>query len=743
MILEGLVRKIGWICKSIFKLFFISLIIVTIIACSGRESENPDYKFKTIYESNIYSILNKMTLDEKIGMLHGVGKFVSGGVVRLGIPPMHYTDGPTGIREELARDSWEPLGLTTDSVTFFPTGTALAATWNRQLAKRYGKGLGLEARARGKDVLLGPAVNIIRTPIIGRTFEYFTEDPYLNSEIAVNYVRGLQNQDVAACVKHYTANNQERNRGSVNVVMDERTLREIYLPAFKSAVKKADAMAIMGAYNKFRGEYLCHNDYLNNRVLKHNFGFQGIVVSDWGAVHNTIKAAKGGLDVEMGSGQPYRENYMADPLKKLVKEGEVSDSLINDKVRRILRVMYNLEKIDSTNREKGEKTTKLTKDIAYDVASESIALLKNKGSLLPLRKNELESIAIIGENAHQTHASGGFGAGVKAEYEITPYQGLKNKVGDQIQLKFAQGYVTKFFKHQEFNRDYPVHRANDSLIGAAVEVARNSDVALIMAGTNREVETEGKDRLTIDLPFGQDSLIKAVSEVNPRTIVVIVAGAPFEIKTANQYAPSILYAWFNGSEAGNALADVIFGDINPSGKLPFTIPEKLNDVGAHALDAYPGENLEVQYKEGILVGYRWFDTKAIKPLYPFGYGLSYTDFQYSELKSDKDRYTMDENIILTMRLKNIGTRAGKEVIQCYASNESSEVLQPAKELIDFKKIDLKPNREKQVRFTINPEKLAYFSNELKRWIVEPGKFTFLIGASSRDIQAKTKVSLVK
>ncbi|MDA3880109.1 MAG: glycoside hydrolase family 3 C-terminal domain-containing protein [Prolixibacteraceae bacterium] len=725
-----------------------TLIIVQFLSgCSISQTDantEQKYQYKEQYEPLIDSLIKQMTLNEKTGMLHGTGMFVSGGVERLGIPEFHYTDGPNGIREELERHSWKPLNLDNDYATFFPTGSALAATWNKEMAYKYGEAIGLEARARNKDMLLGPAVNIMRTPIGGRTFEYFSEDPYLNSRITVNYTKGVQNQDVAVCVKHFAANNQEYQRSSISVEVSERALREIYLPAYKAAVQEANAMGMMGAYNKFRGEYLCQHDYLNNQILKNEFGFNGIIVSDWAATHNTVTAAMGGLDVEMGTPTPdqnYNNNYMGYPLRDSVIAGIVPMEVIDDKVRRILRVTYNLNKMNDS-REKGELVSSKTTKTAYDVAAESIVLMKNENSLLPLNKDKLKSIALIGFNADRSQAKGGFTAGVKPKYEITPLEGLSNKLKSKVEINYAQGYVQRFEEKDNW-RTPPINTPDQKLINEAVAAAQKSDAAIIFAGNTREIETETLDRPSLDLPFGQDELIKAVTAANPNTIVVIIAGGAVNLTVAKQTAPAILYGWFNGSEAGNAIADVIFGNVNPSGKLPFTIPTRLCDIGAHAFDSlsYPGLNGKVEYKEGILVGYRWIDKHDITPTYPFGHGLSYTTFSYSKPTLNKTYFRPGDDINISVKVKNTGESFGKEVIQCYVGINQSKVLRPVKELKAFVKTGLKPKTENIVNLSIKAEDLAYFDEDEMKWIIEPGLYTLYIGSSSTDIKGITQFEI--
>lgn len=720
--------------------YFSALFLCSCSTIPEKKQLNPSFGFDERYEPAIDSIVSLLSLEEKINMIHGNGMFVTSGVERLGIPELFFTDGPTGVREEMERTSWKPLDLTTDSVTFFPTGTALAATWNEELAYRYGKAIGNEANARGKDILLGPGVNIIRTPLCGRNFEYFTEDPFLNSRIAVGYIEGVQSQNVAACIKHYALNNQEYMRGIVNVLLDERTLREIYLPVYKAAARKAEVYTFMGAYNKVDGDWMCENDYLLNKVLKEEWGYKGAVMSDWGGTHTAVKAAMAGLDIEMGG---YLDKHHFARLVDSVRGGLVPEIVIDDKVRRILRVMYNCKTMDST-RIQGKANTPENTQLAYDVAKESIVLLKNTDQLLPLHMDKLKSIAIIGQNAKQHQAKGGFGASVKARYEVSPLEGLKRKAGDKLIVNYAQGYKENFIAIDTggyWPYYFPDTLANDTLMSEAVDIAKTSDVVIIFAGTSRNVETEAVDRETLELPFGQDELIKAVSAVNPKTIVVVVAGSACDLNVTDQSVSTILYSWFNGSEAGNAIADVLFGEVNPSGKLPFTIPVKLEDIGVHALKAYPGHNLTVEYKEGILVGYRWFDTKQIEPKYPFGFGLSYTTFTMQKAKTDKTNYHPGEEIILTCNIRNTGSLAGKETVQVYVQAIKSEIPRASKELKAFKKVLLNKAENQKIQLKIKVDDLAYFDTAEEKWIVEPGKYKLLIGSSSRDIRLESLIQI--
>lgn len=687
------------------------------------------------FDAKIDSLIAQMTLEEKVGLLHGTGMFWSGGVERLGIPELQYADGPLGIREEIERGSWNALGWTTDSATFFPAGTALGATWNPELSRRYGEAIAAEARARNKDILLAPAINIMRTPVCGRNYEYFTEDPFLNAQMVVPYVQGVQSQNVAACVKHYAVNNQETNRGSIDVLASERALREIYLPGFRAAVEKGGAYSVMGAYNRFRGEFLCENDYMLNRILRHEWGFNGVVVSDWAAVHHTVKAAKGGLDIEMGTVGDFDKFYFAQPLIDSVKSGSVPEALIDQKAKNVLRLMFNLNTINPDQRAKGAFNTPEHSKLVYDVASESMVLLKNDQHVLPLESGQLKSMAIIGHNAQKTFATGGFGAGVKARYEVTALQGFKNRLPN-VEVRYAMGYEEKYLSggHDGHSFGRPIDYTPDpKLIAEAVALAKQSDVAVVVAGSNRNVESESVDRADIKLPFAQLELIKAVATANPKTVVVLIGGAAYELGDVAAASPALLWGWFSGSEGGNAIADVVLGRVNPSGKLPFTMPVKLADVGAHALNAFPGDEVKVEYLEDILVGYRWFDTKNIAPLYPFGYGLSYTSFAISDVKTSSPSYGADGQIAMTLDLKNKGSVNGAEVVQVYVAMPGSKVVRAAKELRAFKKVTLQAGASQTVDFQIPVSELAYYDTDANAWIIEKGTYQLMVGTSSRDI----------
>jgi len=680
----------------------------------------------------INGIIKKMTLEEKVAMLHGSATFYSAGIPRLGIPEVSYDDGPLGVRREEERFGWNSANWTTDSATFLPNGSAIAATWNPEMAHKYGVVMGEEANARKKIVMLAPAFNICRIPLCGRTYEYYSEDPYLNGQLAIQAVKGIQSQHVAACVKHFAANNQEVNRSSINEIIDERALREIYLPAFKVAIQQGNAYTIMSAYNKINGYWCSENDFLLDKVLKTEWGFKGVVISDWGGTHHTVAAANAGLDVEMGSSGPNDQWYFAKPLIAAVKIGQVSEKTIDAKVRRILWMIYHTSM--STNHPKGSIATPEHGKAAYDIASESIVLLKNDDHLLPLNTDKVKSIAVIGDNATRTFATGGFGASVKVKYEINALTGIRSRFGKTADIKFAQGYKANYLANNTAEQNAGYDKPDQTLIDQAVALAKTTDVAIVCIGSNREYESENHDRKNLSLPFGEQALVNAVTAANPKTIVVIMAGAPYDLNEIKKTNNTIVWSWFNGTEAGNALADVLKGVVNPSGKMPFTFPVSLNDSPAIALDTYPGKDTTTTYKEGILVGYRWYDTKKIDPLYCFGYGLSYTSFTYTGLSIDKKNYTPADKIVATVKVKNSGSVAGKEIVQLYVSKVNSSVPRADKELKAFKKIMITPGNISSVSVNINVSDLAYWSDKLSKWVVEPGEYKLMAASSSKDIR---------
>ena len=713
----------------------------------GTEKTYQGKEIGSEFDAEIDKLVAQMTLEEKIGMLHGNSMFTSGGVKRLGIPELKMADGPLGVREEISRDNWAPAGLTNDFATYYPAAGALAATWNDEMSYTFGNSVGQEMRARDKDMLLSPAINIVRTPLGGRTYEYMTEDPFLNKKMAVPMIVGLQDNDIMACVKHFAANNQETNRDFVDVQIDERTLREIYLPAFEAAVKEAHAYSIMGAYNKFRGEYLCENDYMLNKILRDEWGFKGVVVSDWAAVHSTEKSLKSGLDIEMGTPKPFNEFFLADKLIAAAKAGTVSEAEIDIHVKRILRVLFQVKAMGGKERVKGSLATEAHYQDAYKIAAEAVVLLKNDNNALPLQLEGVKSIAVIGNNATKKNALGGFGAGVKTKREVTPLEGLKNRLPKSIQINYAEGYLERYDEKNKgnlgnitSNGPVTIDQLDPAKVQEAVEAAKKSDVAIVFAGSNRDYETEASDRRNLKLPFGQEELIKKIIAVNPRTIVVVIAGAPFEIEDLSKKTSALVWSWFNGSEGGNALADVLLGKVNPSGKLPWTMPKKLMDSPAHATNSFPGEKA-VNYAEGILVGYRWFDTKNIAPLYPFGYGLSYTSFTFDNAKADKTSYAQNETISVTVEVKNTGKVDGKEVVQLYAAKSDSKITRAAKELKGFKKVLVKSGSTNTVTIQVPVKELAYYDVAAKKWTVEPGKYILKVGNSSRDIKKEIPVTI--
>jgi beta-glucosidase len=715
-----------------------------------KETTSESYKGKPItheHDAEIDNLISQLTLEEKSGMLHGTSMFTTAGVERLGIPELKMADGPLGVREEISRDSWAPAGLDNDFATYYPAGAGLSATWNTELAYKFGFSVGEESRARDKDVLLSPAINIIRTPLGGRTYEYFTEDPFLNKKLTVPFVVGMQENDVAVCVKHYAANNQETNRDFVDVQIDERTLREIYLPAFKAAVTEANAYSMMGAYNKFRGEYLCENSYMLNDVLRDEWGFEGIVISDWNAVHTSVKSLKSGLDIEMGTPKPFNEFFLADPLIDSVKAGKISEAEIDKHVKRILQLMHTLKSMGSEERTTGSINTEAHFKDAYDIASESIVLLKNNTDLLPIDTSGIKTVAVIGNNAIKKNALGGFGAGVKTKREVTPLEGLKNRLPESIKINYAEGYQERYAPKKEAifgevtqERVDTIDELDPKMLEEALNAAKNSDVAIIFAGSNRDFETEASDREDLELPFGQVELIEKVLEVNPNTIVVMIGGAPFDIGSIKEKSSALVWSWFNGSEGGNALADVLLGNINPSGKLPWTMPKSINDSPAHATNSFPGDKV-VSYDEGLLVGYRWFDTKNVEPLYPFGYGLSYTSFDIKNASADKKTYSKNETINISVEVENIGKTDGKEVIQVYSSKNDSQVDRAEQELKGFEKVFVKPGQTKTVTIVVPVQELAYYNAEKGEWQVESGTYTFNIGNSSRSIMTNVSIDV--
>jgi len=720
--------------KSIIMLY---LCLLTGGVIAGQNGKTPGENV----EKKIAALVKKMTLEEKAGMLHANSKFYVSGVERLGIPELALSDGPHGVRAEINRHNWSYSGWTNDSSTCFPPGTALAASWNPGLARERGLVLGEEARFRKKDVLLGPGINIIRSPLCGRNFEYLSEDPFLISAMAVPYIQALQSKDVAASVKHYLANNQEDNRFRIDVSMSERALREIYLPGFKAAITDGGALTVMAAYNKFRGDWCSENDYLDRSILRNELGFKGVLMTDWDAAHSTVKAAFAGLDLEMGTDKKdYNDWYFANPLVQAVKEGKVPMALVDEKVSNILRVMMKIKMLGDKTREKGSLNTRDHQRAAYNSAAEAAVLLRNENKVLPIDFTKIRSIAVIGDNATRKHSNGGLSSEIKTLYEVTPLEALTKKFGNSVKINFAAGYEKQSTFYEGNNKGQSDTKKVDwKLIDAAVEASRKSDIAVIFGGLNHDFDTESFDRQDMKLPYGQETLIQEVAKANPKTIVVIIAGSPLELAGIVNRVPSILWAWYGGMEAGNALTDILSGKVNPSGKMPFTLPVSLEQTPGNALGNYPGHNLRVNYEEDILVGYRWFDTKKIASQFPFGYGLSYTTFELSELNTDKSTYHKDEVIHVKFVVRNIGSAFGAEVAQVYVSEPVCSVLRPDKELKGFEKVFLQPGESKKVELRLNISDLAFYDEVMKVWKLEPGDFLLHLGTSSGHICQTVKI----
>jgi len=698
-------------------------------------------------EAKIDEIMSKMTLEEKVRMCHAQSKFSSAGVPRLGIPEIWMSDGPHGVRAEINWDDWGYSGWTTDSCTAFPALTCLAATFNPDLAYQYGKALGEEARYRKKEIILGPGVNIYRTPLNGRNFEYLGEDPFLASKLTVPYIKGVQENGVAACVKHYALNDQETDRGTVNVELSDRALYEIYLPAFKAAVQEGHVWSIMGSYNKVRGQYACQNELLLNKILKGDWGFDGVVVTDWGAAHNTMENALNGLDIEMGTGgdafvytlaNAYDNYFLAVPFLDKLKSGEIPVSVVDDKVRRILRLIYRTSL--NPTRDNGAMKTEAHFDVARNVAEEGIVLLKNNENLLPLNPSTKATIAVIGENATRMMTIGGGSSELKAVHEISPLQGIQ-KCYANATILHSKGYASG---PSVWGHVIPSGLDADSLKKAAIEVASKADVVFFIGGLNKnhQQDCEGGDRESYNLPFGQDELIADILKVNKNVAVILVSGNAVAMPWIND-VKAVMQAWYLGSETGTALANVLSGSVNPSGKLPFTFPVKLTDNGANFFGAtsYPGVNLQQTYMEDILVGYRWFDTKKIKPLYEFGFGMSYTTFELGKVTVNKSDFTKGDLISLSVDVKNTGKVKGAEVVQLYAKDVKSSVIRPEKELKGFQKVQLEAGETKTVTIQVPVESLAFYDDQLKQWNVEAGKFELLVGTSSRQIVQKAIINV--
>ena len=730
---------------------YVTFVILSASVTTGQAQTNPSRLLQN--EPQIESIIKSMTLEEKIDMLHGKNMFSSAGIPRLGIADVEYADGPFGIREEMEPHSWNSANLTTDSATFFPTGSALAATWSTEWAYAYGKGMSHEARLRGKDMILGPAINIQRIPTGGRTYEYLSEDPLLSGMLAVAYTRGSQDDGTAVCLKHYALNNQEDYRGFVDVRISDRAMHEIYLLPFEMAVREADAWGVMAAYNKVNGRWCSENEHLLTTVLRQQWGFPGMVISDWGGVHSTVDAVTAGMNVEMPGSR-----FMGQALLDSVKAGKVSEAVIDQRVREILRVRLTVKPVakEMANSQPVGNPEEMT--TALEVARRSIVLLKNE-ALLPIDLKRIKRIAVIGENAVTKMALGGVGAGVKTRCEITPLEGLKALLGNSVDITYAPGYKS-FDRESRSKRMSPQQPADAQLMAEAVTAAKKADLVIFFAGDNREVETEGSDRKSITLPSGQDELAAALAKANQRLVTIVVSGGPVDISTVNKVSGALLASWFNGSMGGQALAEVLTGKVSPSGKLPMTWPVRLENVPAYATGTYPQhiennnqgdifvditrnrsndrrQQLIANYAEESLVGYRWYDNKQAPVAYPFGFGLSYAQFVYSNL----DVQPTSEGFDVKFVLANTSSVDAEEVAQVYVSRPSSKIERPVKELKGFQRIALKAGERKTITIPVRRSDLRHWDEPSQSWMLEPGALTILVGGSSNSLPLKQETAI--
>lgn len=703
-------------------------------------------------EERVTDALSRMTLQEKVKLCHAQSKFSSYGVSRLGIPELWMSDGPHGVRAEINWNNWNYAGWTNDSITVFPALTCLASTWNPDMAAKYGKAIGEEALYREKDVILGPGVNIYRTPLNGRNFEYMGEDPYLASVMCVPYIKELQKNGVAACVKHYALNNQEQWRGHINVELSDRALHEIYLPAFKAAVEEGGAWSIMGSYNKIRGQHACHNDLMLNKILKNDWKFDGAVITDWGGCHDTKEAALNGLDIEMGSytngltsesAFTFDDYFLARPYLEMIQKGEVSESTVNEKAARILRLIFRTAM--KRNKPFGSVATKEHYDVAREIAGEGIVLLKNEKrgnklpSILPIDGDKYKKILVVGDNAVRMLNQGGGSSELKAKDMISPLQGMRELYGEKIE--FAQGYMVG---RPMYGREDKIDKnVEDSLRAEAVAMAKEADLIVMFGGLNKNhlQDCEGGDRTSYSLPFGQNELIESLTAVNRNFVLVLLSGNAVEMPWVSK-VPAIVQGWYAGSMGGYALADVLSGKVNPSGKLPFSFPVKLSDCGANAFDslAYPGDSINEVYKEDILVGYRWHDTKKIPSLFPFGHGLSYTQFKYGKPQISSSSISNGEKLTVTIPVTNIGKVAGKEVVQLYVGDEKCSLQRPVKELKKFSKVNILSGKTVDVTFTIDEDDFKFYDDRKSEWVVEPGKFKLYIGSSSVSVPVQININ---
>lgn len=736
------------------------LTVAMLFSCLLGIAQPPVYLDETKpLEARVEDALKRMTLEEKVAMCHAQSKFCSPGVKRLGIPEVWMTDGPHGIRPEVLWDEWDQAGWTNDSCVAFPALTCLAATWNPQVSYLYGKSIGEEARYRKKTVLLGPGVNIYRTPVNGRNFEYMGADPYLSSKMVVPYIQGVQSNGVATCVKHFALNNQEVNRHTTNVIVDDRTLYEIYLPAFKAAVQEGGTWTIMGAYNLYQNQHLCHNKRMLNDILRGEWKFDGAVVSDWGGVHDTDEAITNGMDMEFGSwtnglsngrSNAYDTYFLANPYLDALKSGKATVAVLDEKVRRVLRLIFRTEM--NRNRPFGSFCSEAHYAAAKEIGCEGIVLLQNKRNVLPIDLNTTKNILVVGENAIKMMTVGGGSSSLKVQHEVLPLEGIRNFAAGKADVKYVRGYVgdtTGEYNGVVTGQNLKDDRSADEILAEAVTMAAKADYVIYIGGLNKSEhqDCEDSDRAGLELPYGQDRVIEALVKANKNLVVVNISGNAVAMPWASK-VPAIVQAWMLGSEAGNSIASVLFGETNPSGKLPFTFPVKLSDVAAHVMGDYPGvprndgsDIVDERYNEGIYVDYRWFDTKKIAPLFAFGHGLSYTTFRYGKVTADKKSMTADGEITFSVDVTNTGKRAGKEVVQLYISDKKCSVDRPAKELKGFCKVELAPGETKTVKLSIKKDALSYFDANAHEWVAEPGMFTAHIAAAADDVRTSVDFEL--
>ncbi len=739
--------------KRLTSICALSATIWAVLSCgqAERKAETPVYLDESRpLEERVEDALSRMTLEEKVKILHAQSKFSSAGVPRLGIPDLWTTDGPHGIRPEVLWDEWSQAGWTNDSCVAFPALTCLAATWSEEMSALYGKSIGEEARYREKDVLLGPGVNIYRTPLNGRNFEYMGEDPYLASRMVVPYIQEVQKNGVAVCVKHFALNNQESLRHQYDAIIDDRTLNEIYLPAFKAAVQEGGAWSIMGAYNLYKGQHLCHNQYILNDILKKDWGFDGAVISDWGGCHDTDQAITNGLDLEfgtwtdgltMGATNGYDAYYLADPYLERLRDGRASEDVLNEKARRVLRL--NFRTAMRKDKPNGSLCSPEHYDAARRIADEGIVLLKNNDNVLPISRKAGSRILVVGENAVKMMTVGGGSSSLKVQREVLPLDGIRAAAGEGVTVEFERGYVGDIsgsYNGVVTGQDLSESRSAEELIEDACLKAKDADAVIFIGGLNKasHQDCEDSDRFGLGLPYGQDAVIEALAKVNPRLAVVIVSGNAVAMPWVDN-VNAIVEAWYCGSQSGVALADIIFGDVNPSGKLPITFPVRLEDNGAHALGAYDPTSTEAHYSEGIFVGYRWAQKKDIKPLFAFGHGLSYTTFSYSEAEISRTTMSENGNVTVSVNVTNTGDREGKEIVQLYIGDDECSVERPVMELKAFRKVSIKPGETVKVSFPVNTDMLKFYGND--GWTLEKGSFTAYVGAASDDIRTSVKFNV--